>query len=248
MMMKKIFNQTLTAIGIAIMLIMPFAACNTGKSLEAGSTWELAETTNLKNLTIADGATIKAPEGYSVTMTVDGVETPVKTGAYKGNIVLTVAEDILVTATVFGDVSSYNMRAAIDVEDGEYMKEKSVEAAVIGGAVTDTSAKDVSITSVGDNFNGIIVQGNSTYSIDNAKINLTGHGGNDFAGYGAAIMTEGKADVTINKASIVTKGAIRTAIAVGRTALFMSMIQRSMRKTAHCRKTMHSSGRNQADR
>jgi hypothetical protein len=44
----------------------------------------------MARLTIAEGAAIKAPEGKSLTMTIDGVETGIETGAYKGDIVLTV--------------------------------------------------------------------------------------------------------------------------------------------------------------
>jgi hypothetical protein len=213
--------RKIASIGIATLMVIfsftdgtVFAASAASKNLAAGSNWIINETTSLTDLNIAKGATITAPKGYSITMTVNGVETPVKAGNYKGNIVLTVTKDIVIKVSVFGDVSAYNMRAAVDVEDGKYIREKSVTAAAVGGKVTDMSTKDVSINSVGDNFNGIIVQGNSTYSIDNVKMNLTGHGGNDFAGYGAGIMTDGKSNVTINKATIVTKGAIRTAIAV----------------------------------
>jgi hypothetical protein len=216
------FLKSLTAV-CAVALIMAFlsvgiaasmAAAAANKDLAAGSTWTINETTKLTGLTLGKGAVIEAPEGNTVTMTVNGVETPIQAGSYKGNIVLTVAKAIVIKASVFGDVSTYQMRAAIDVEDGVYLPEKSVAAAVIGGKVTNSSAKNISITSVGKNFNGIIVSGNSTYSIDNAKINLTGEGGNDFAGYGAGIMTEGKANVTVNNASIIAKGAIRTTIAV----------------------------------
>jgi len=84
--------------------MLPFAGCSKSKNLESGSTWEITETTKLGSLTIAEGANITAPEGYRVTMTVDGVETGqvLKTwegfdykfapGAYKGDIILTVAE------------------------------------------------------------------------------------------------------------------------------------------------------------
>lgn len=44
------------------------------------------------NLTIAEGTTIKAPDGKSLTKTVDGVETPVKAGTYKGKIVISVSQ------------------------------------------------------------------------------------------------------------------------------------------------------------
>jgi len=41
-------------------------------------------------LTIAEGTAITAPEGYSVTMTVNGVKTVLGADSYKGQIVLTV--------------------------------------------------------------------------------------------------------------------------------------------------------------
>jgi hypothetical protein len=83
--------------------------------------------------------------------------------------------------------------------------------------VTDAAAKDVSITSVGDNFNGIIVRGEakSSYSIVNPVISLTGNGTNDFAGFGSAIMTDGNAEVTVDNAKINNTGAVRTAVWVG---------------------------------
>ena len=43
-----------------------------------------------REYTIAQGVTIIAPEGKTVTMTVDGVETPMVPGTYRGTVVLTV--------------------------------------------------------------------------------------------------------------------------------------------------------------
>lgn len=43
-----------------------------------------------REYTIAEGATIIAPEGKTVTMTVDGVETAMVPGTYRGTVVLTV--------------------------------------------------------------------------------------------------------------------------------------------------------------
>jgi len=80
--------------------------------VKAGDTWVIASntttivkaTTQLSKLTIEDKANMTAPDGYSLTMTVDGVETGqvLKTwegvdykfapGAYQGDIVLTVAK------------------------------------------------------------------------------------------------------------------------------------------------------------
>ena len=42
-------------------------------------------------LTLADGAVLKAAGGKRLSMTVDGVETPVQSGAYIGKIVLSVS-------------------------------------------------------------------------------------------------------------------------------------------------------------
>ena len=207
--MKKRLIQTLAVIGITAMLMMPLAACSVKKDIASGSTWEVAEITSLDSLTIADGAVIKAPEGKSLTMTVDGVETGINPGAYKGKIVLTPTENIT--------KDNYNFRTAVYIENGKYVAGKSVTAAVAAGTVTDTSATDVRITSVGEKFNGIMVTGDtkSSYSINNPVISLTGNGANDFVGYGAAIMTDGKAEVTIENARINNTGAVRTAVWVG---------------------------------
>jgi len=104
MAVYKRFVKTSAALFIAIMLILPLAGCGKSKTVESGATWTLTETTRLSSLTIADGAAIKAPEGYIVTLTVDGAETgqvletweglnyKFAPGSYKGDIILTVAE------------------------------------------------------------------------------------------------------------------------------------------------------------
>lgn len=206
--MKKGFIGILLILCAAVILMLSFMGC--GKSLNVSAAQEITETTSLARLTIAEGATIAAPEGYSVTLTVDGVETPIEKGVYKGDVVLTLTEEIPVQY----QNRTYKVRMAIDIEDGKYIPEKSVAAAVVGGTVTDNSATDVSITSVGPNFNGIMVKGNSKYSIINPVIHLTGMGGSDFAGIGAAIVSEGTSDVTVNNATIINHGVIRSAVVV----------------------------------
>jgi hypothetical protein len=222
--MTKRLIKTLAAIGAAAMLMMPFtvagttafAAAASDKNLDAGSTWFIHKTTVLTGLTITKGAAVRAPEGYRVTMTVDGVETPIRPGVYRGNIVLTPTEDIIIKNTSGGSSYTYHYRAAVYLENGKHVPGKSVAAAVVGGTITDASAKDIKIISVGDNFNGIIATGDSrsSYSIMNPFIDLTGNGGNDFAGYGAAIMSGGKAELSVDKAKIITRGAVRTAVFV----------------------------------
>jgi hypothetical protein len=252
--MKKGFIKWLAVMGAAIMLMMTSGAVYSpafavsDKRVDADSTWVVNETTNLAGLTIGRRASITAPKGYSVTLTVDGIGTPVKYGSYKGKIVLTVTKDIMMDgrggspggfltgagasggapagggAPAAGGAapsggggpgrSSKPFRAAVYIENGKYIAEKSVAAAVTGGKVTDSSAKDVKITSNEGYFNGIIITGDSksTYSIINPVINLTENGGDDFSGLGAAITINGKAEVTIDNASIRGAGYNRSAI------------------------------------
>ena len=60
-------------------------------SLDKDSVWTVAGTSYITGLTIESGAAVAAPAGKTLTMTVDGVETAVAPGTYKGKIVLTVA-------------------------------------------------------------------------------------------------------------------------------------------------------------
>jgi hypothetical protein len=232
MKMKKRILRSPAFFYVAILVVMLFmisdwaavSAFAETKKVADGSTWVVDKTTTLTELSVGKGTSITVPEGHTLTMTVDGTETPVNPGSYKGNIVLTVAEDIVVNKESFGTKTKYSFRTAIFVEDGAVVEKKSVKAAAVGGKITNASAKDVAITSAGDNFNGFFIrtsESNKTpfpYSIENLKINFTGNGGDDFAGYGAAIAASGYADVSVNKAEIITDGVIRSAAFVGGNA------------------------------
>jgi hypothetical protein len=205
------------ALYLSVVAIMAGAATAKADSegvptLASGSKWVVAKTTSLSSLTIPDGASITAADGHSLTMTVDGIGTAIAPGSYKGNVVLTVTDDIPVK---YKDLDPHHFRVALYVDDGKVVPEKSVKAAIVGGKVSDASATGVSITSNEERFNGILVTGNSKYSIVSPTIKFTGNGGNDFAGFGAAIMSSGTADVTLSNARITNKGAVRTAVFVG---------------------------------
>jgi hypothetical protein len=57
--------------------------------------------------------------------------------------------------------------------------------------------------------------GDSSYTINDPVITFTGNGGNDFSGYGAAIVSKGNANVVVNDATITNAGCVRTAIFAG---------------------------------
>ena len=212
-------NETKRALALAAWALWVLAGPGTALALSAnapllapGSTWLVEKTTTLDGVSIPAGAAIAAPAGHSLTMTVNGVGTPIQPGTYTGTVVFTVTDDILVQ---YGKLDPHHYRAAIYVDDGKVVTDKSIAAAVVGGTVTDHAASHVSITSNEEKFNGIYVTGHSTYRIDNPRITFTGNGGNDFAGFGAGIMVSGKSDLTVNDAIITTKGAVRTAVFAG---------------------------------
>ncbi|NTV89400.1 MAG: S-layer homology domain-containing protein [Clostridiales bacterium] len=59
-------------------------------TVKSGSTWTVAGTSSASSLTIETGAAVNAPSGKTLTMTVDGKDTKIAAGSYKGSIVLTV--------------------------------------------------------------------------------------------------------------------------------------------------------------
>lgn len=204
----------MTARPLMISLLAAFAVASAQAAappLSAGSTWMVDTTTSLTDLTIPEGAHIVAAPGHSLTMTVNGVETPIAPGSYGGGVVLSVTDEILVKSA---SVAPHPFRAALYVDNGKVIDSKSVRSALVGGTVTDSSATGVSISSQGEDFNGIIVTGSSHYTIERPQISLVGNGGDDTDGFGDGILSSGHADVTVNDARIFTKGAIRAALFV----------------------------------
>lgn len=181
----------------------------------ANATTEITEATKFTDLNIVPGAALKAAAGHNLTMTVDGVESDILPGHFQGQIVLTPTEDVRVHFTDMGANRTDSFRAGIYVDDGAYIPGKSVAAAVSAGRVTDRAANNIVINSHGKEFNGIVITGTSNFAINRPAINFTGNGRNDFDGLGAAIKVDGHSNVTIDHATLRTKGVTRTAIWVG---------------------------------
>lgn len=189
-------------------------------SVGAGQTYEISATTRLSELAIAEGGKVVAPTGYSVTLTVDGVETGqlltgtggtttlISAGTYRGDVVLTVAEANAVTY----ETLTFPFRQALYVDSDGVARAKSVLAGVLGGKLTNTFARGVDITSTGECFDGVFVQ-DADYTLTDPTISLTGNGRCDFAGYGAAVVGTGAATrLVLDGARIATKGVVRTGV------------------------------------
>jgi hypothetical protein len=105
----------------------------------------------------------------------------------------------------------YPFRQAIYADAAGFVPAYSVLAAVAGGAVTDAVASGVRISSTGECFDGVVVNGGS-YALDDAVITLDGAGRCDFVGYGAAILSNNTGTRLIVDGAVVRNhGVVRTA-------------------------------------
>jgi hypothetical protein len=191
-------------------------ACTKSKTVEDGSTWTVTEKTEVGALTIKDGAIINAPDGYLLSMTVDGVETPIQAGTYKGNVVLTPTKKIG-KALYNGKMtkgSNVNYRTALFIDANKAIEESSVLSALVGGTYDGKSASGVTITSNNSLFDGIIIN-DSEYTVSNVTMTAKGAGGNDFTGYGAGIAVTGNSKVDIENFNFNATGPLRHGVYVG---------------------------------
>ena len=65
-------------------------AAGAAASFTDGSVWTVTYDSYLSSLTIGDDAAVKAADGQTLTMTVNGVQTPIAPGTYEGEIVITI--------------------------------------------------------------------------------------------------------------------------------------------------------------
>ena len=78
--MKNVYQPTKEKYGLKV-------------SLDGSSKWTIDQTSYLTGLDLATGATISTPSGFSLKMTVDGVEKPIQAGSYTGKIVFSVTPE-----------------------------------------------------------------------------------------------------------------------------------------------------------
>ncbi len=178
--------------------------------------------------TIPEGAAVRAPEGCSVTMTVNGEVTATRPGAYEGDVVFTVTQAVprlgktaLPSHANRGEDAmvsyEHEYKAALFVDTDEagqtrVQAEKSVTGALCGCEYDDKGIRGGRIVNREDYFNGILIA-DGNYRIDDLEIVYDANGGDDFELYGAAIAVGGNADVVIDNVRIDTHGSIATTVA-----------------------------------
>jgi hypothetical protein len=153
----------------------------------------------------------QAVDGIFKVMTVDGVETPIEAGTYKGTVVI---EELDGNKKKYYENSENIYQSALFIEKNGIVPEKSATSALKGGKYNEKSLKGVSITAKSPFFNGITLI-DQDYSISKLTTDISGDGGNDMGGTGAAVSLFDGCDVTIANSKIITHGTGRAGVFVG---------------------------------
>jgi hypothetical protein len=196
------------------------------KTVSAGDTLIVDKTTTLESLKVEEGAAVAAPAGKSLTLTVDGVQKDILPGKYVGKIVLTVTDLHKVTFQTY----EHHFRQGFFLDANGLVDAKSVTAADGDFKIEGNTLTGGNIQSAGQNFNGLVAVG-GTWTVKGLKLNFEGNGGNDFAGYGAGVMSDGKGTTLIvDGAEINAHGAVRTTVIANNTS---NLIVKNSKVAAH---------------
>ena len=199
---------------------------------------------SMDHLRLPEKVFVAGPDGYLVTLTVDGVFQPITGGwDYFGDVRLSLSPryelyrylsprgkffgggvDTRPIGPNWWNDWSEPYRTALYIEDGKKVPERSIDAAWHQDEQGIFLRSDGSPTNrYGSNdFNGIIVNGKipgSKYEIDHLKVRFDGNSRDDFQGMGAALLMAGDAtETTVDHADIKNHGTVRSAMVVGGSA------------------------------
>ena len=193
---------------LAMLASFGVTALASGEASGASGT-VITETTAFPDgLTLAVDDEYIAPDGYCVIMTVDGVTTAQKAGAYEGSVVLEV-----VPLTTSADTSRTYHTQSLITKDGD---ELIVAESAVNGEITADGVTGASITADQPDIS-IVTVVNGEYRISESSFHIlqTGNhesGGNDFTGDGCAIAVTGDSVLYISDVDVVGDGVTRTSL------------------------------------
>ncbi len=160
---------------------------------------------------VTDGkeVTVEIGEGQSAYLTVGGVNEALQPGNYDATVIVEVVDPIFESDLYQSNDKDVNLStelfSVIYITEDGVQENQSVLSAAVGGEVTDTSVKGVTINSndvLG--MAGIRAGGAAVVEVEDVTINLTGNGGNDFMGAGAALAaTDGSTLIARNVVATV---------------------------------------------
>ena len=165
---------------------------------------------------ISDGEeiTVAIGEGQYAYLTVGGVNQVMQPGNYDGTVVVEVVDpifesDLYQTGDKDVDLSTELFSVVYITEEG-LQEGQSVLSAAVGGEVTDTTVKGVTIESNDvTGMAGIRAGGSAVVEVEDVVINFTGNGGNDFMGAGAALAATDGATLIARNVTATVDGWVR---------------------------------------
>ena len=165
---------------------------------------------------VSDGVeqTVAIGEGQSAYLSVNGVNVVMQPGNYDGTVVVDVVDPIFESDQYQkGDKDvdlSTELASVIYITEDGVQAGQSVLGAVTGGEVTDTSVKDVVIRSEDvAALSGIRAGGSAVVEVEGVDIQLSGQGGNDFMGQGAALCATDGSTLIVRDSTATVSGWVR---------------------------------------
>lgn len=108
-----------------------------------------------------------------------------------------------------------NYKAAVYVDDGKYVAEKSDHGEVNGSNITGSAASGLKIVVRDDQTNGLYVRGKSDFTLSNSTIDVLGNsaGWDENFGIGAGATVGFGATLTLRNVTVTTAGLKATPVA-----------------------------------
>ena len=168
---------------------------------------------------VSDGVekTVALSDGVTPYLSVDGVNVKLQPGNYDGTVVIDVVEPIFESDEYQKSDKDVNLSTELAsviyiTEDGLQEGQSVLGAAVPGasGEITDTSVKNVVITSEDvPALSGIRTGGSAVVEVEGVNISLSGTGGNDFMGQGAAFCATDGSTLIVRNSEATVSGWVR---------------------------------------
>ena len=164
---------------------------------------------------ISDGVekTATIGEGQTAYLSVNGVNVPLEEGEYNGSVAVDVVDPIFESSdyqTGDKDVDlSTELASVIYITDEGLQEGQSILSAATGGEITDTTVSGVTIGSDVAAVSGIRAGGSAEIEVEDVVINLSGEGGNDFMGQGAALCATDGSHLIARNVTANVSGYVR---------------------------------------
>ena len=185
--------------------------------VEPGVPWTVTKTTRLYRLTIREGAVVSAPPGKFVTLTVNGCGRPVRPGTYTGDVVVSVTDSYRMGVHGIMVISGRetDLKQAAVIRDNRILPEYTVPAVLQDAVLGETETDGLYLASAEEDFNGLVLDGNTRYAIRNSVFDMEGSGHNDWVGVGSAITAIDDVRLDIDSCRFTFSGVTRCALQVG---------------------------------